>query len=230
MQDMPRPRPPHLHREKTRHGRVVWYVRIGQGPRTRLHAAYGTPEFTAEYQAVLSGNPAPRPGRGRAGSLRWLVERYRDSSAWLGLSLATRRQRDNIFAHILNSAGDEPFADIDRKTIVEGRERRKDRPAAARHFIETMRGLFRWALDASTQKRRSIFSRRRTCPASPRPGSRPGCRGRRTHVRWEISSKPGVRQKASPGRSRRRHWACHSPRFTAGTPAGRRRWIGRFGD
>lgn len=148
MQDMPRPRPPHLHREKTRHGRVVWYVRIGQGQRTRMHAAYGTPDFTAEYKAAISGNPAPRQGRGRAGSLRWLVERYRDSSAWLGLSPATRRQRDNIFTHILNSAGDEPFADIDRKTIIEGRERRKDRPAAARHFIETMRGLFRWALDA----------------------------------------------------------------------------------
>lgn len=33
--DMARPRPPHLHREKTRHGKHVWYVRIGKGPRTR---------------------------------------------------------------------------------------------------------------------------------------------------------------------------------------------------
>ena len=28
---MPRPRPPHLHREITRHGKAVWYVRIGKG-------------------------------------------------------------------------------------------------------------------------------------------------------------------------------------------------------
>ncbi|MGB6795116.1 MAG: integrase, partial [Xanthobacteraceae bacterium] len=33
---MPRPRPPHLHREVTRHGRVVWFVRIDKGPRIRI--------------------------------------------------------------------------------------------------------------------------------------------------------------------------------------------------
>ena len=27
MLDMPPPRPPHLHREVTRHGKVVWYAR-----------------------------------------------------------------------------------------------------------------------------------------------------------------------------------------------------------
>ena len=30
---MPRPRPPHLHQETNRHGKIVWYVRIGKGPR-----------------------------------------------------------------------------------------------------------------------------------------------------------------------------------------------------
>lgn len=44
---MPRPRPPHLHREITRHGVTVWYVRIGKGKRTRMAGAYGSPEFTA---------------------------------------------------------------------------------------------------------------------------------------------------------------------------------------
>ena len=33
MKVMPRPRPPHLHREITRHGKAVWYVRIGKGRR-----------------------------------------------------------------------------------------------------------------------------------------------------------------------------------------------------
>jgi hypothetical protein len=35
---MPRPRPPHVIREKTRHGHTVWYVRIDKGPRIRLRA------------------------------------------------------------------------------------------------------------------------------------------------------------------------------------------------
>jgi hypothetical protein len=32
MDDMPRPRPPHLQRQITRHGKTVWYVRVGRSP------------------------------------------------------------------------------------------------------------------------------------------------------------------------------------------------------
>ena len=53
---MPRPRPPHLQREITRHGKAVWYVRVDRGPRVRLKAEFGTPEFDAEYRAALAGN------------------------------------------------------------------------------------------------------------------------------------------------------------------------------
>jgi hypothetical protein len=37
MDDMPRPRPPYLSREVTRHGKPVWYVRR-DGKRIRLKA------------------------------------------------------------------------------------------------------------------------------------------------------------------------------------------------
>lgn len=127
---------------------MIWYVRIGHGPRRRITSAFGSPEFEADYHAALRGDAAPAPDRVKTGTLAWLVDRYRDSSAWLKLSMATRRQRENILKHILASAGTAPFADIDRRAIIAGRERRKHTPAAARHFIETMRGLFRWALDA----------------------------------------------------------------------------------
>jgi len=67
MQDMPRPRPPHLQRQVTQHGRVAWYVRIGRGPRTRIRAPFGTPEFDAEYQAAIAGNPRLRKAGAEAG-------------------------------------------------------------------------------------------------------------------------------------------------------------------
>ena len=57
MRDMPRPRPPHLHHERTRHGALVWYVRVGKGARVRIRADYGTPEFDAEYRAAIAGSP-----------------------------------------------------------------------------------------------------------------------------------------------------------------------------
>jgi hypothetical protein len=58
---MPRPRPPYLNRVVTRHGRVVWVVRVGHGDqrrRVRIKAEYGRPEFQAEYEAALSGTEA----------------------------------------------------------------------------------------------------------------------------------------------------------------------------
>lgn len=141
---MPRPRPPHLHRERTRHGRFVWYVRVGHGPRIRLKTEFGTPEFNAEYRAAVDRAPI-RETAPATSSLGWLVARYRETAAWTDLSTATRRQRDNIFKHVLKTAGHERYAKIARDTIIAGRERRSSTPAQARHFLDAMRGLFRWA-------------------------------------------------------------------------------------
>lgn len=55
MTPMPRPRPPHLNRETTRHGTVVWYVRRGDGPRIRIRGEYGSPAFQAAYEAAVRG-------------------------------------------------------------------------------------------------------------------------------------------------------------------------------
>jgi integrase len=145
---MPRPRPPHLHKETTRHGKLVWYVRIGTGPRFRLRAPYSSPQFLDEYRAAIKAADAHEPRKSGAGTLRWLWDRYRETAKWASLSPATRRQRENIMRGVLESAGNEPFADITRKTIVAGRDRRSATPAMARHFVDTMRGLFEWAVDA----------------------------------------------------------------------------------
>jgi integrase len=148
MKDMPRPRPPHLQREMTRHGKTVWYVRIDKGPRIRLRAKYGSPEWDGEYQAALSGAPRVAKGAPAVGTLAWLLDRYRETSDWTGLSPATRRQRENIFMQVLEMAGHQPYAKISTATIVVGRERRAKTPAQARNFLDAMRGLFKWAADA----------------------------------------------------------------------------------
>jgi integrase len=140
-----------LHRQTTRHGKTVWYVRIGKGSRVRIRSAFGTPEFDAEYQAALSSTPRREKGPVQ-GTLAWLITRYQETSAWKGLSQATRRQRDNIFEHVLKSAGDQPFAKITTATIMAARDRRASTPAQARHVLDTMRGLFRWAALANLVK------------------------------------------------------------------------------
>ncbi len=149
---MPRPRPPHLHLETTRHGKVNWYYRVGKGPRTRIRAKYGTPEFDAEYQAAANGTPRPVKGAPATGTLAWLVARYRETTVWADLSAATRRQRENIFRHVIETAGTQPFVKITKETTEAGRDRRVQTPAQARHFLDTMKGLFRWALKARLVK------------------------------------------------------------------------------
>ena len=152
MEIMPRPRPPHLHRETTRHGRAVWYVRVGKGPRTRITAGLGTDEFDTQYRAAVEDKPQPKASEPVHGTLAWLIARYRETGAWTALSAATRRQRENIFVHVLDSAGGQPFARITSETILAGRERRAGTPAQARNFLDAMRGVFKWALEAKLIK------------------------------------------------------------------------------
>src|SRR5262245_317063 len=148
---MPRPRPPYLHRQITRHGKAVWYVRVGRGLRGRIRADFGTPEFEAEYRVALSGVPT-RKAAPSQNSLQWLLTRYRETTAWANLSDATRRQRDNIFKGVIETAGHEPYARITTATIEAGKERRATTPAQARNFLDAMRGLFRWAREAGLVK------------------------------------------------------------------------------
>lgn len=147
---MPRPRPPHLHRETNRHGTTVWYVRHGKGARIRVKAIYGTPEFEAAYQAALTGDAPRGSAKATKGTLGWLWMLYRQTTAWTDLSLATRKQRENIMRQVLATGGDQPLSKITPRAIQLGIERRKS--FAARHFVDTLRGMFKWAVAAEHVK------------------------------------------------------------------------------
>jgi len=102
----------------------------------------------AAYQAAIAGEPAPKKASVSTNSLAWLIGRYRDSTAWAKLSSATKKQRENIFLHVIKTAGEAPYRAVTAKTIGAGLDRRRATPFAANNFLKTMRGLFRWALTA----------------------------------------------------------------------------------
>lgn len=169
---MPRPRPPHLHRQISRHGVTTWYVRRGHGPRIRIRAEFGTPEFEVEYRAAIDGTPvASGVKKAAVGTLQWLWDRYRDTTAWSALSNATRKQRENIMRGVLTQSGHQPAAAIKRQHVVAGRDRRADTPAQSRNFLDAMRGLFRWAVDAGHLKVDPTLSIKN--PARPKTGGFP---------------------------------------------------------
>src|SRR4051794_38991681 len=145
--DMPRPRPPYLHRQETRHGTVVWYVRKEHGRRTRIRAEYGTDQFWSQYRAAIEGAPE-RSATAKISSLGWALDKYRQSSEWAGLSNATRRQRENIYRAVLETAGNVVLRDITTAAIRTGRERRAAAPHSANNFLKAMRGFFSWAVES----------------------------------------------------------------------------------
>jgi integrase len=147
MPDMPRPRPPHLQRHVTRHGKEAWYVRVGRGPLIRIRGDYGSAEFMAAYHAAVAGQAPKAPPARDTRSLAWLIDRYRESAIWAGMKPSTRRQREAIFRQIVASAGDKPYAAIDAGHIADARDRRRETPNQANHVLKTLRGLFRWAAE-----------------------------------------------------------------------------------
>lgn len=150
MPAMPRPRPQYLQRQVTRHGKVVWYVRVGRGPKIRINGVYGSDEFNAAYRAAVSGDKPAAPGAPAKDTLAWLIGLHRKSGYYTDKSAATRRKRDQIFAQVIKAAGKYPVATVDKQAIEEGRDKRK--PYQARHFVHTMRSLFKWAVDAKLVK------------------------------------------------------------------------------
>jgi integrase len=189
LDSMPRPRPPFLLREVTRHGGVKWYVRVGKGPRIRVPAP-GTSEFDAEYAAARSGEPKRSKGAPVAGSLSWLVARYRETTAWTNLSMATRGQRENIFRQVIGTAGEEPISKITTASLERGRDRRS--PHQGRHFLDAMRGLFRWAAKAKLAKDPTIGIEDPARPKSDgfRPWSEEDVAA--YHKRWPIGTRQRV--------------------------------------
>jgi len=65
-------------------------------------------------------------------TLAWLVQQYRQASAYQSLSVATKKQRDNILKSVVEASGTVPFRAVTRKAIVDGRERRMDTSVISR--------------------------------------------------------------------------------------------------
>lgn len=145
---VPRQLPQYVYRERTRHGKSVYYFRKGKARRLRL-PDFGSADFEAAYHAALLGVVSEgKRAKPVSGTLGWLIEQYRQSSKYAGLSYATRRQRDNIFAGVKKSAGHLPYRLLTRQLIARGCDDRAATPHQARHFLDSMRGLCAWAVKA----------------------------------------------------------------------------------
>jgi hypothetical protein len=208
---MPKPRPPYLHREETRHGLVAWYVRRGRGQRIRIKAEYGSPDFWAQYRAAVEGAPSSALKTPKAHTLAWAVERYRSSSAWGALAASTRRQWENVLRNVIKTAGGALLRDITNATVRDGRERRASTPHAANHFLKAMRHLFRWACEEKLVPNDPTKGVKMLAGKNDADGFQPGRKKSLT-----VSKRGGrsARESGSPSTS------CSIPACAVATPCG----------
>jgi integrase len=149
---MQKPRPPYLIKRTGWKGQSVWYYWKRPSNQIRIFGEYGTREFWENYEIAASRGTSRKPTEKKdrlpTETLAWLIERYRESSAWTRLSPATRKQRENIFLRVKSANPDLEYKNVDRPMIVQTRDKMADKPSAANHFIEAIKGLFGWAVEA----------------------------------------------------------------------------------
>jgi len=147
MEDMPRKLPKYVTKTRTRFNKVLFYFRRDKGPRTRLPDDPDSEQFEEAYAACLSGQPVKaKIDKAPSKSVRWLLDRYKESSAWSSLSRATRRQRDNIFTNILPAIGHIDFTAIKSANVRNSMEARRKTPSQANNLLKALSGLYAWAL------------------------------------------------------------------------------------
>ncbi|UNE55295.1 tyrosine-type recombinase/integrase [Bartonella machadoae] len=149
---MPKRRPPHLVRERTRHGKIIWYVRIGHGPRFRIEGTYGTQEFVDNYtvaikQAQSGSSKNTKRTTLTEGSFDWLLHQYLQSMQWHNQSESTKKVKYRILNNVSKHIGDRAYKSIKKQHILDAVDRRRETPAAAKHFLTALNGLFNWAVD-----------------------------------------------------------------------------------
>lgn len=150
--DMARKLPKYVYNERNSSGTNRYYFRRSKEDKRIRLPDYSDPTFDDEYHAALTGSKAHRKAKTGVNSLSWLIRQYRLTSEYAGFSDATRKQRDNIFKQIETAVGGKPYKSVTKKIIIGSRDKRSATPAQARNFLDAMRGLFRWAVDAELVK------------------------------------------------------------------------------
>lgn len=149
---MPKPRPPHLERFKTRHGKLLWYFRVGKGPRTLLPEPYGSEAFWTTYHAALKAHQARKPEPDTK-TLGWLLNQFEASQKYKDAAGETKKQLKYQFARMRErGANDVPLSVITAGRITANRDERAAKVSDANKYVKACRKLFAWAVEHGHMK------------------------------------------------------------------------------
>ena len=104
---------PYLYRDIDRQGEIRWRLRAPGRKTTTIKGTFGSPEFAANYRAVMEGTPAEKVGLPvKHGTMAALARSYLHSADFAALAPSSQRMRRHLV---------EQF--IDQSTHVSGAKR-----------------------------------------------------------------------------------------------------------
>jgi integrase len=147
----------HIVRDKDRHGNTrVYFRRRGQA-QVRIHESYGSAEFFAVYNRLLTASEVTHDDRPRTplGSLKWLCLEYFKSSKFRQLDDRTQHVRrlvlEGVWAEPTQPGSDLTFGavsypHITAKAVRVLRDRKLAAPESANARVKALRQVFAWAM------------------------------------------------------------------------------------
>lgn len=138
-------------------GVLRFYFRKKGQKKIRLPGVPGSDEFNKAYYDALNGVLTAEsigPKRSTPGTLRWLCEKYFQSSDYTRLDQRTRLVRKQIIEHIwaepIKPGSDKLFEDVPvnvfgPKAVRVLRDRKSDLPEAGNGRVKALRAVFNWA-------------------------------------------------------------------------------------
>lgn len=120
-------------------GRI--YVRI-KGKLHRIKAAEGTPEFDAEYWAIMTGKRTQAKTSWKA-----LMEDYRTSDRWISLKPRTRSDYDRIMDYLREKIGDRDVKALTRTDVIAAQKANSHRTRFANYIPQMLVILCEHAID-----------------------------------------------------------------------------------
>jgi len=145
---MPSSRIKYVNRYINQHGREMVYYRPPGQPKTRIRGPVGSPQFWEDYVAASTGgdvNNKPAQG-GAAGTLTWLIDKYRSTAHWKGLASRTRHVRGLQFNRFCDLYGGTKIKDLKQRHLYTIQDKFSDTPAEIDNWFKALRPAFRYAV------------------------------------------------------------------------------------
>ncbi len=130
-------------------GRTYWYYRR-HGQRVRLEGVPGTPEFLASYQRThdsFERQPTDAKGVAEPGSMAAMITAYKAGPEFAQLSAKTRNDYRRYLDRFAADLGRLPVARMERKHVLNYRDRFAATPRTANYVVQVLRLLLGWGVD-----------------------------------------------------------------------------------